>query len=143
MPAALSRRALASGALCLSFVLPLAAAAEGKLDDRPADFAKWWPKFQAAVAKGDKPAVAAMARFPMDWENGKLRAIASREVFLAQYGAVITPEIAKAIAQGKPEPYPGGSYNVTWQARGNEYALSFAPAETHEFYLQSLSEGPA
>lgn len=40
-----------------------------------ADFVKWWPHFQAAVAKSDAPAVVQGAHFPMHWENGPTREI--------------------------------------------------------------------
>jgi hypothetical protein len=133
MPVLLSRRGVFF--LGLGLILPRIAMAAG-------DFAAWWPKFQAAVAKRDKEALAGMARFPMDWENGKLRKIESKEVFLAKFPAVITPELAKAVAQVQPQALPDGIYSITWRARGDEYSLYFEPGEGGEFFLHALSEGP-
>ena len=41
----------------------------------PDSFAKWWPGFQAAVARKDGEAVGKGAKFPMDWEDGTIRQI--------------------------------------------------------------------
>jgi hypothetical protein len=104
-------------------------------------FEKWWLHFQAAVAKGDAPAVVERARFPMNWENGPTREIRTKAEFTERFSFYFTPEIRKAIARGKPERYPTGEYLLTWKARGNEYSLYF-DAEGDSFRLNGLSEGP-
>jgi hypothetical protein len=55
-----------------------------------ADFAKWWPEFQAAVAKADAKAVARRAHFPLDWKNGKVRQIKS-EADLEEFRRLLYP----------------------------------------------------
>lgn len=107
-----------------------------------ADFAKWWPGFQAAVAKNDAKAVAAGAHYPMNWENGKIRDIKMEAEFLKGFDVYLTPEIRRVIATKKTERLPNGSYILTWKARGNEYSLYFKP-EGDTFVLDGLSEGPA
>jgi len=107
-----------------------------------ADFAKWWPGFQAAVAKADAQAVARQAHFPLEWENGKIRQIKSEADLLKSFDVYFTPEIRKNIAARKPELLPSGEYLIVWQARGNEYSLRFIP-EGAAFVLGGLSEGPS
>jgi hypothetical protein len=120
----------------------LALAAIFTLPAGAADFAKWWPDFQAAAAKGDAKAVAQKAHFPLSWENGPVREIPSEAAFLKSFDTYFTAEIRKAIATGKPERLPDGSYTITWKARGNEYSLYFKP-QGQAFVLDALSEGPA
>lgn len=106
-----------------------------------AEFAKWWPQFQASVAKGDAKAVAEGARFPMDWENGPIRQIKTGADFVKHFETYFTPEIRKAIGTGKPGPLAPGEYGVTWKARGNEYTMFFRPVGSG-YALGGLSEGP-
>ncbi len=107
------------------------------------DFAKWWPGFQSAVARGDAKAVAQKAHFPLAWELGTVREIPSEADFLQNFDKYFTPEIRKAIAAGKGEQLPDGTCMVTWKARGNEYSLYFRPKGATEYVLDALSEGPA
>jgi hypothetical protein len=106
------------------------------------NFAKWWPGFQAAVAHADAKTVAQMTRFPLSWENGPIREIRTEAEFVQGFDKYFTPEIRKAIAAGKPEVLPDGTYMLTWKARGNEYSLYFKP-DGSGFMLDALSEGPA
>ena len=107
------------------------------------DFTKWWPSFQTAVSKGDAKAVAQKAHFPIAWELGPIREISSEADFLKDFDKYFTPEIRKAVATGKPEQLPDGTYMVTWKARGNEYSLYFRPKGPSDYVLDALSEGPA
>ncbi len=106
------------------------------------DFAKWWPTFQAAVAKPDAADVAKMAHFPLSWENGAIREIATESDFVKNFSTYFTAEIRKSIATGKSERLPDGTYMLTWKARGNEYSLYFRPRGS-AYMLDALSEGPA
>jgi hypothetical protein len=106
-----------------------------------ADFARWWPGFQAAVSRSDAQAVARQAHFPLDWENGKTREIKTEADLLKSFDLYFTPEIRKIIATKKPETLPTGTYIITWKARGNEYSLYFKP-DGAAFVLDGLSEGP-
>lgn len=119
-------------------LVPLIPAAD-KLDP---GFAKWWTRFQTAVARRDVKIIALNAQFPLDWEvNSEIRAIRSESDLSANFGLFFTPEIVKNVAAGHPEKLPNGNYMVVWKARGNEYSLiirSYAGA----FALDSLGEGP-
>ena len=107
-----------------------------------AAFRKWWPGFQAAVAKHDAKAVARDMRFPQPWENGPaIREIKSETDLIARFDVFLTPEIKKQIATKQPERLPDGNYIIIWHARGNEYSLHFTPAGDG-FALDGLGEGP-
>ena len=109
--------------------------------NKDVDFAKWWPRFQAAVAKRDIDAVAQGAAFPLNWENGPIRDIKSTADLKFRFDAYFTPEIRKIVATKMPERLPTGTYSITWKARGNEYSLYFKP-QGGTFALDGLSEGP-
>ena len=108
----------------------------------PADdgFAKWWPRFQAAVKSGDAKTVAAGAPFPMHWENGPVRDIESEAEFVRGFDTYFTSDMKRAVATKKADKIPDG-YMITWKARGNEYSLYFKPSGGG-FVLNGLSEGP-
>jgi hypothetical protein len=104
------------------------------------EFTRWWPQFQAAAAKGDATAVSERSKFPMDWENGPVRKIETRQDFIARFNTYFTADMKHAVASRKPVAIPGG-YMITWKARGNEYSLHFRPAP-RAYALSGLSEGP-
>jgi len=104
-------------------------------------FAKWWPEFKAAVAKNDAKAVVRGAQFPLPWELGKVRNIATEADFVAHFNTYFTADMQKAVAEQKPVSIPGDQYMITWHARGNEYSLYFKP-QGGSFVLLALSEGP-
>ena len=107
-----------------------------------AAFRKWWPQFQAAVAKHDAKAVASGIRFPQPWENGSaIREIKSEADLTARFDVFFTTEIKKEIATKRPERLPNGNYMIVWHARGNEYSLHFMPSGGG-FALDGLGEGP-
>jgi hypothetical protein len=103
-------------------------------------FAKWWPQFQAAVAKGDAKGITERAKFPLQWELGPVREIKTREDFAARFATYFTADMKKAVASGKPVAIPGG-YMIVWKARGDEYSFIFRPAGA-SYALFGLSEGP-
>ncbi len=107
-----------------------------------ADFGKWWPRFQSAVARRDVKAVSLGVRFPLNWENGPIRAIKSEADLAKSFDVYFTPEIRKIVGGTKPERMPNGVYSITWKARGNEYSLYFKPGAAGDFVLDGLSEGP-
>jgi hypothetical protein len=125
----------------LLFVL-LASACITDAQSDDAAFRKWWPGFQAAVAKHDAKTVAQGMRFPQPWENGRsVREIKSAADLTARFKIFFTVEIKKQIAGKKPERLPNGNYIIIWHARGNEYSLHFTPAGS-AFALDGLGEGP-
>jgi hypothetical protein len=103
-------------------------------------FAKWYQKFQSAVAKGNADAVVERAEFPMDWEYGATRKIPARAVLTSRFDSYFTDDIKQAIATKKPERLKSGDYLITWKARGNEYSMYFK-AVSGTFALFALSEG--
>jgi hypothetical protein len=105
------------------------------------DFAVWWQQFQTAVAKHDAKVAVQGASFPMNWENGKIRAIKTEAELVNRFDFYFTPEIRKAIVNQKPDRLPSGTYIITWKAGGNEYSLYFKPV-AGRFALDGLSEGP-
>ena len=129
---------LALAPMVLLALAPLAPAAD-KPD--PA-FAKWWTKFQTAVARRDIKTIASGAQFPLDWEvSSEVRAIRSESDLAANFGLLFTPEVTKNIAAGKPERISNGNYLLVWKARGNEYSLTIR-AYNGTFALDNLGEGP-
>ena len=112
-----------------------------KLSAADSDFAKWWPQFQAAVAKADAQTVAQEAHFPLQWENGPIRQIKTEAELAQNFDKYFTPEIKKLVATKKPVKSGHGEYGITWKARGNEYTIMFTPA-SGGFALGGLSEGP-
>jgi hypothetical protein len=104
-------------------------------------FAKWWPEFQASVAKSDAKAIVRGTQFPLPWELGKVRSIATEADFVARFNTYFTADMRKAVAEQKPVSIPGDQHMITWHARGNEYSLYFKPLGG-SFVLLALSEGP-
>lgn len=103
-------------------------------------FTKWWPSFQAAVRAGDARRISAGAKFPMQWELGAVREVATQEEFVRRFDSLFTADMKRAVASGKPVAIPEG-YMILWHARGDEYSLYFHPSGT-SFALSGLSEGP-
>jgi hypothetical protein len=127
----------------LVLLLPCALAAQDPAGpNADAAFRKWWPAFQAAVAKRDTQTVGSGMRFPQPWENGpKVREIRSAAELAARFDVFLTAEIRKQIATKTPERLPNGNYMIVWHARGNEYSLHFTPS-VGGFALDGLGEGP-
>lgn len=123
--------------LCLLATIAVAAIAADN-----AEFAKWWPQFQAAVAKHDAAGVSDGVQFPLNWENGTIREIKTKGDLANRFDMYFTDEIRKIVATRKPERMPNGVYSITWKERGNEYSLYFKPRSAGRFVLDGLSEGP-
>jgi len=119
--------------LALLFVVAVSMHAE--------EFAKWYQRFQSAVAKGNAEAATERAEFPMDWEYGSTRKIPARSVLIGKFNSYVTDDIKQAVATKPPERLPSGEYMITWKARGNEYSMYFKAAGS-SYALFALSEGP-
>jgi hypothetical protein len=129
----------------LVILLAVACAPAARAAGEAEAFAQWWPRFQAAVAKGDAKSIVREMTFPQPFENGlSVREIPSDVEFVTHFARYLTPEIRKKIATLKPERLPNGNYSITWQARGNEYSLYFVPTGKADvpYALDGLSEGP-
>src|SRR5260370_42100974 len=89
-------------------VLPALLAAA---DTSSADFNKWWPQFQTAVAHRDVKAVTRGVQFPLNWENGPIREIKTEADLTKSFDVYFTAEIRKIIAGKQPERMPNGVYS--------------------------------
>lgn len=108
-----------------------------------ADWAKWWPQFQSAVARHDAKAVAGMMHFPADWELGKIRKLQSEADFVANFDKYVPADMIKAVAEKTPFKDPGGDYyTISWKFRGLECTLFFKRDRKGGYFLEALSEGP-
>lgn len=77
------------------------------------DFPAFWKNFTAAVAKGDKTAVAALTRFPLEMPAFQ-RAVKSRADFTRRYGKIFNGEAnaAQCFAKAVPEKSDETTYEV-------------------------------
>jgi len=82
----------------LLLFLPLSGAAQPPVS-LPPDAAQFWNRFQDAVGRDDRIAVAALTRFPF---NG-----GDRDAFLKNYDEVFTPKTRTCLRQSKPQPDQG------------------------------------
>lgn len=118
----------------------------GSVQAEDSTFAHWWSRFQTAAAHNDKEAIAGMIKFPLEWENLKMRSIKSKDEFLERFTEIFTDEIKKEIARMKPKKEEDG-YSINWRGRGkrasNSYSLVFKAAPGGQFTIQGLYEGPA
>lgn len=62
----------------------------------------FWIKFQSAVAKNDREAVASMARFPLEMPYG-VRSIRSKAQLMKNYGKIFDAPTRKCFAEARPE----------------------------------------
>jgi hypothetical protein len=121
------------------FVMAPRASAADKADPV---FAKWWQKFQLAVARREVRTIDKGVEYPMEWEvNSDVRAIRGESDLAANFGLFFTPEVMKNIAMGKPEKLPNGNYLLVWKSGGKEYSLNFR-YYNGTYVLDGLGEGP-
>ena len=90
-------------ALCFCLLLT-AATAGGRGAARDAAFDAFWKKFKAAVVGGNKPAVAALSKFPVGMSYG-IRSVRNRAELLRRYREVFNEQsdAAKCFARKQPE----------------------------------------
>ena len=76
------------------------------------DFSAFWKKFSAAVATGDKGAVAEMTKFPLSMPYG-VKAVKTKSDFLRRYDEIFNGEAnaAQCFRNGKPQK-ESGRYEV-------------------------------
>jgi hypothetical protein len=102
------------------------------------NFQKWWPRFQAAVAKRDAKAIADMTTFPAKWPLEKVRRIESRGDFIQKFDTYFPEEARQAVATGTPRRSLDGMYYVAWMKGVYDYALRFKPDGKGGYRLDSL-----
>jgi hypothetical protein len=83
-----------------------AVAAQTSFDD-------FWKNFKASVVKGDKTAVAALAKFPTEMPYG-IKSVKTKADFLKRYKEIFNGEAdaAKCFAKAKPEKEDAKHYAV-------------------------------
>jgi hypothetical protein len=102
------------------------------------NFDKWWPQFQAAVAKRDAKAIAGMTTFPAKWPLDQIRRIESRDDFIQKFDTYFPEGARQAVATEKPRRSPDGMYHVAWTKGVYDYALCFKPDGKGGYRLDSL-----
>jgi len=83
----------------LSLSFPTGVAARKNFDPAVDAF---WGKFQSAVARNDKDAVASMTKFPLGMPYG-VRSIKTKAQLLKSYGKIFDAETKKCFAAARPE----------------------------------------
>lgn len=63
---------------------------------------QFWSKFQSAVAKNDRQAVAAMTKFPLGMPYG-VPSIKTRAQLISRYGKIFDAETKKCFAGAQPQ----------------------------------------
>lgn len=129
------RISLLLATLLATSVAPVAFAQQPK-----PDWNKWWPQFQAAVAKHDAEAVADMTFFPTQWELGKIHRVGSKAVFIQKFDTYFPAHMRDAVATRKPEGFPDGSYIVSWTYNKLDYTLDFTLDGQGGYRLNSLEQ---
>ena len=103
---------IAATCLCLCATSP-AREQQQTTPPRPPAFADFWPKFQSAVAKNDREAVAALVKFPLTMPYG-VPAIKTKAQFNQRYAKIFDAATRKCFAAAHPERENNKStrYNV-------------------------------
>ena len=123
----------------ISKLLALFAVAVLTLAQPPkSNFDKWWPQFQAAVARRDAKAIADMTTFPAKWPLEQIRRIESRDDFIQKFDTYFPEEARQAVATEKPRRSPDGMYYVAWTKGVYDYALCFKSDGKAGYRLNSL-----
>jgi hypothetical protein len=96
-------------ATALTFFLFIDAASSAEVKPEARSFDAFWTQFKAAVAKGDKAAIAAMTKFPFD--NGAK--LISKAEFIKQCGEFFDRKTQRCFSKAKPvKDDKRDSYNV-------------------------------
>jgi hypothetical protein len=77
------------------------------------EFPVFWKKFKAAIADGDKVAVAEMTKFPLSMPYG-VKAVKNKEDFLRRYSEIFKGEAnaVQCFARGKPRKESTQRYEI-------------------------------
>ena len=93
--------AAALAALCL-FVPPSSVNATAQEANATPAMKEFWSKFQRAVAKNDREAVAALTKFPLAMPYG-VPGIKTRAQLAKRYGEIFDAETKKCFATARPQ----------------------------------------
>lgn len=77
------------------------------------NFESFWENFKAAIAKGDKNAVAGMSKFPLNMPYG-VDSVKNKAAFLKRYKEIFDGDVnaAKSFPKAKPFKENAKSYSV-------------------------------
>ena len=84
--------------LALLVTSPFVMSAQLKGKQTPQSFASFWLKFKAAVASGDKEAVASMTELPFLYEGKEL----NKPAFVKAFGTIFDRRVQKCFPRAKP-----------------------------------------
>jgi hypothetical protein len=103
------------------------------------EFSAFWKKFKSAVASGDKPAVAAMTKFPLSMPYLQ-KEVKNKADLLRRYDEVFNGEAnaAQCFAKAKPGKDSARSYKVYCPFKGTPNDLENTPIG---FYFELTSTG--
>jgi hypothetical protein len=80
----------------LIFLLALQPAGRAELKPEARSFAEFWIKFQAAVVKGDKEAIAGMTKFPFGDDQ------LTKATFVKKCDEIFSSKVRRCIRNAKP-----------------------------------------
>ena len=101
-------------ATCLCFSFASYARAQKTTPQRAPAFNDFWAKFQSAVAKNDREAVAALVKFPLTMPYG-VPSVKTKAQFNQRYAKIFDAATRKCFAAAHPERENNKSarYNVS------------------------------
>jgi len=85
-------------AATLAFLILINPAAGAEIKPKAGSFPAFWVQFKAAVAKGDKAAIAEMTKFPFVYLTNQL----SKTDFINQCGAIFGKKTQRCFSNAKP-----------------------------------------
>jgi hypothetical protein len=92
---------LANALVALCLVAPVNSPVAAQAKASPA-MKQFWSKFQSAVAKNDKEAVAALTKFPLGMPYG-VASIKTRAQLISRYGEIFDAETKKCFGGAQPQ----------------------------------------
>ena len=93
----------------LMLIIGVVLAFSANAQTRKSEQSKAWKKFQTAIAKNDRSAVAAMLKYPFEGSilnSGINYTLSSKADFIKNYPGIFTASRRKIIARAKYEPIP-------------------------------------
>jgi hypothetical protein len=96
-------------ATALVLLLSIEPAGSAEIKPEARSFPAFWIQFKAAVAKGDKAAIAGMTKFPFLYESKQL----SKNAFMKQCDVIFSEKVQRCFRNAKPiKDDTRGSYSV-------------------------------
>ena len=112
---------------------------------RKSEQTRAWKRFQTAIARSDKTAVAAMIKFPFEAsiiDSEFDHKIATKADFLKNYDRIFTKSRRKLIARGKYEPIDGeDEFNFNMEETGGYHVFVFRKIGAAYYLVGSIAVG--